>query len=40
MGLDGMPVSGLVQATALEIVIGLLCLFAVIKLTTARPAAA
>lgn len=40
MGLDGLPASGLVQATALEIVIGLLCLFALIKLTAAKPAAA
>ncbi|MDA4845638.1 DUF4345 domain-containing protein [Hoeflea poritis] len=37
MGLDGMPASGLVQATALEIVIGFLCLFAVLQLTAARP---
>jgi len=31
MALDGMPAEGLVQATILEIIIGLLCVFSLIK---------
>ncbi|WP_206057214.1 DUF4345 domain-containing protein [Nitratireductor sp. XY-223] len=39
MGLDGVPVSGLVQATVLEFVIGLLSLFALTRLVAGRPEA-
>ncbi|WP_419906862.1 DUF4345 domain-containing protein [Hoeflea sp.] len=38
--LDGMPASGLLQATALEFLIGLMSLFALLKLTAGRPASA